>query len=292
MTAAHKKGTYRILLTSVWNMFRKTSATPADRLVFMYLEAGPRSHYTGLFQVHLVDIAEYTGLSDKEVLQALEKLARWELIVYDPSRQLVFVKGMLQRQLGTSTPNENNVTGIVYYVERMAEDSPAVTSFLEANREIPAINDLLECVPGGDPLGVPRGVEGGVPPGGSPGVEPHGGGPTRDVRRETFDVILETGDGKRENVIPQKNCGTTARVQPSSSTSEPGKSKIKASGKGKPTPSNGNGKKGAALDEVVHLVNCGEIDLAQASERLRASGFSSAEINSPEIMSRFMEATH
>jgi hypothetical protein len=68
-------------------MFRRTSATPSDRLVYLYLEAGPLSHYTGLFQIHLVDIAEYAGLSAKEVLQALDRLSGWGLIVYDPSRQ-------------------------------------------------------------------------------------------------------------------------------------------------------------------------------------------------------------
>jgi|GEM_PF-2853359 len=293
MKVNRKRGSYRILETAVWNTFRRTSASPADRLVFMYLEAGPPSHYTGLFQVHLVDVAEYTGLSQKEVLQSLDKLSEWGLIVYDPSRQLIFVRGMLQRQLGTSTPNENNVAGIVYYVERMAAESPAVEAFISANRKIPEFEAILEGPYPPPPPGSPPGVP---PPGisqGSPTGELHPPGvPTRDVRRETGDVRRETKNLKRESVDSEKNPASTTRTQPSSSNSETtprkSKSETKASVKGKPTTGNGTSTarmkmKGLKIAAKKHA--SGEWDLDKVSEVLRNDyGYSQVDLNSREVM--------
>lgn len=301
MKALHKKGTFRILKTSVWNMFRKTTATPADRFVYICLEAGPHAHYTGLFQVHLVDIAEFTGMSEKEVRQALDRLSGWKLIVYDPSRQMVFVRGMLQRQLGTSTPHENNVAGIVYYVERMAEDSPAVLAFMEENRDIPEFEAIL------DDLYPPP------PPGTTTGEDHPPGGPTRDLRLETSDVRRETRNDLQESVNAVESPASTSRVQPSSSsppsspdpkvngsplgsssTPTPGKAKAKAtatakaSGKGK--PGNGNGlstsqmkKKGLAI--VAKRYQAKEWDIFKVSNVLTTEyGFTKEDINSREVM--------
>ena len=155
-----KKGTFRLTHRDVWEALSKLGeGKHREAIVFLYLETGPHSNYTGLFQAPLVDIARYTSLTKREVLGAIGNLSRLGLIVYDKGRQLVFVKGMLQRQLGTSTLNEDNTKGVVYHVERMPEESPAVQSFVSSNREIPEMDGLYEemypggVIPGGDPRG-------------------------------------------------------------------------------------------------------------------------------------------
>ena len=142
---AHKKGSFRIAHRSVWEMFTKFGKdTHPEAIVYLYLETGPHSIYTGLFQAPIVDISKYTCLTVPEVVQAIDNLSRWGLIVYDNDRQMVFVKGMLQRQLGTSTPNADNTKGVFYHVERMPEGSSAVEAFISANREIPEIRGSLQ----------------------------------------------------------------------------------------------------------------------------------------------------
>ena len=267
-----------------------------EAFVFLYLETGPHSNYTGLFQAPIVDIAKYTRLTDTEVIRAIDRLSEWGWIVYDKDRQMVFVKGMLQRQLGTSTPNADNTKGIVYHVERMPEESPAVEAFISANREISEIEDLQKVMYGGDD---PGGVTGGSNKGGHP-----------NERLETLDLRHETRNEKRENVIPQKTRGTTLRVQPSSPTFEstststpngnvkdspigsygkatPEKSKAKVSGKG--NPGNGNNLSDAQLKKeglaiAKEKVATGEWDLSEASEKLRGEyGYTNEDINSREV---------
>ena len=139
----HKKGSFRPIHRTVWEMFPKLGMDAhREAIVYLYLESGPHSHYTGIFTAPVVDIAKYTCMTSAEVIQAIDILSRRGLIVYDKERQMVFVKGMPQRQLGTATPNEDNVKGIVYHVERMPEESPAVEAFRTANSDLPETDEL------------------------------------------------------------------------------------------------------------------------------------------------------
>ena len=293
----HKKGSFRLVHRNVWETVSKFGeGYHREALVIMYLETGPHSNYTGLFHASIVDISNYTCLTVQEVLQAIDNLSGWGLIVYDKDRQMVFVKGMLQRQLGTSTPNADNMKGVFYHIERMPEESLAVEAFISANRELPKIEDLYRVMYGGDD---PGGVTGGSNQGGHP-----------NERLETLDLRLETRDVKRENVIPQKASGTTLCGQPSSSTPEssskpdgnpqingspigsygkptPEKAKAKASGKVK--PGNGHGKSDAQLKKkglaiAKRKVASGEWDLSEASDKLRSEyGYTNEDINTREV---------
>ena len=161
---ALKKGTFRLVHRTVWeDLATFGKGNHREVVVLLYLETGPHSNYTGLFQAPVVDIARYTCLTVAEVHKAIENLLRLGWIVYDGDRQMVFVKGMLQRQLGTKTPNEDNLKGVIFHVERMPEESPAVEAFITANREIPEIEDLFEVMYGPE---VPGGVTEGVTQGG------------------------------------------------------------------------------------------------------------------------------
>jgi len=294
---ALKKGSFRLVHRTVWEELAKFGkGNHREALVFLYLETGPHSNYTGLFQAPLVDIAKYTCLTVAEVLQVVDALSRGSWIVYDKDRQMVFVKGMLQRQLGTSTPNEDNTKGVIYHVERMPEESPAVEAFISANREISKIDDLYEVMYGGED------------PGGVSGRFTKGSTPTRDFELKTLNLELDTRNEKHITVDAVKSPASTSSVQSSSSIPEststpdvnpqvkvlpigsPGKSedksKAKASGKGKP----GNGMSTAAVKRkglaiARKKIDSLEWDLSQVSEALRNDyGFTSEEINSKEVL--------
>lgn len=301
---ALKKGSFRLVHRNVWeNLAKFGKGNYREALAFLYLETGPHSNYTGLFQAPLVDIAKYTSMTNAETVQAIGNLSRAGWIVYDQDRQMVFVKGMLQRQLGTSTPNEDNTKGVLYHVERMPEESPAVESFITANREMPEIDELYEIMYGGDT------------PGGDTGGLTTGATPTRDFELKTLNLKLETSNEKLHTVIAVKSPALTPCVQPSSSspnstpngnvyddtpcedlsplgsssTSTPGsKSKAKASGKGK--RGNGHGLSNAqmktkGLKIVAKNYHAGKLDVAELSNVLRNEyGYTQAEINSPVVM--------
>jgi hypothetical protein len=316
---ALKKGSFRLVHRNIWEALAKFGkGNHREAIVFLYLETGPHSNYTGLFQAPLIDIAKYTCLTIAEVLQAIDNLSRWGWIVYDKDRQMVFVKGMLFRQLGTTTPNEDNLKGVIFHVERMPEESPAVEAFISANREIPEIDELFKAMYGGVN---PGGVSGGATEGLTKGTTP-----TRDLRLETLNSKLETSNEKQESVNAEKSLASTARVQPLSSTPEststpdgktpvkgspigspgkstPGEAKSKGAGKGK--PGNGHGlsdaglkKKGLAI--AKKKLASGEWDLGHVSEVLRREyGFTSADINTKVVSDalclfpgEIKEATH
>jgi hypothetical protein len=140
-----KAGSFRLLHGGIYKMLSTTLAPEQHRehRVFLYLEAGPNSHYSGLFHAFPADIAKYTLVPVREVPGVLRNLERIGLIVFDEDRQLVHVRGMLKRQLGTQTLNDDNAAGIVHYTERMPDDSSAVLSFMEENRDISEFNEIL-----------------------------------------------------------------------------------------------------------------------------------------------------
>ena len=141
-----KAGSFRLLHGGVYKLLSTLAPEQhREHRVFLYLEAGPNSHYSGLFHAFPADISKYTLVPAREVLEVLRNLQRIGWIRFDEDRQLVHVLGMLKRQLGTQTLNEDNTKGVVYYVERMP-DSPAVFSFMEENRDIPEFAEILHSL--------------------------------------------------------------------------------------------------------------------------------------------------
>lgn len=267
---ALKKGSFRLVHRNLWEAFAKFGkGHHREAFVFLYLETGPHSNYTGLFQAPLVDIARYTSMTNAEVIDAIDNLSRWGWIVYDKDRQMVFVPGMLQRQLGTKTPNEDNLKGVIFHVERLPEESPAVEAFISANRGIPEIDDLFEVMFGTlndkQLTVIPKkdfGITSSVPTISSTPESP------------------STPDGKPK--LKYSPDGSSPSSTPEAGKAKP---KSKASGRGK----RGNGKSDAWMKKkglriAAEKFDSLEWDLARISEELRNTyGFTSEEINSKEV---------
>lgn len=295
-----KAGSFRLLHSGVYKVLSTFSPEQhREHRVFIYLEAGPNSHYSGLFHAFPADISKNTLVPIREVPDVLRNLQRIGLIVFDEDRQLVHVRGMLKRQLGTQTLNDDNAAGIVHYTERMPEESPAVLSFMEENREIPEFDAILEDL---SPPVHPRVYPPGTPQEATP--------TSRLLDSETLDEkTLDSETKKRDTGIAEKSpatppCGkpfsSTPESKPkgdpqvkgspigSSSTSTPeSKPKAKASGKGK----RGNGKslssarmkkKGLAI--AAKRYKAREWDIFKVSDVLTNEyQFTKEEINSREV---------
>jgi hypothetical protein len=156
-----KAGTFRLLHGGVYKVLATFAPEEhREHRAFTYLEAGPNSHYSGLFFAFPADISKYTLVPIKEVPGVLRNLEKKKgLIVFDEERWLVHVKGMLKRQLGTQTLNDDNAAGIVHYTERMPDDSRALISFMEENCEIEEFAEILaDLSPPVSPRGHPPGA--------------------------------------------------------------------------------------------------------------------------------------
>ena len=126
-----QKGTYRMAHTNFWKVIRKFGKDAhQEALVMLHLETGPLAHYSGLYQISIHDIAAYCCMSLKDAENAIHGLSNRGLIVWDETRQLVYVRNMAYRQLGRNELNAKDITGICYHAERMPEDSPAVQAFV------------------------------------------------------------------------------------------------------------------------------------------------------------------
>jgi hypothetical protein len=83
-------------------------------------------------------------LSEIEVLDAIAALERIGVIVYDRKKQIVFVRGMLARQSPSFAASGNNLLGVSNHIERLPEGSPAIRAFIESQRNVPELFELLE----------------------------------------------------------------------------------------------------------------------------------------------------
>jgi hypothetical protein len=129
-----------------WRWCRSKKIRGNKLLVLLAIEAGPwgAGQYTGLFYISPADIADFTGLDDREVSRTIKLLERMDVIVYDRRKQIVFVRGMLERQSPSFASSENNLQGVSNHVERMPEGSPAVEEFIKAQNNTPELYELLE----------------------------------------------------------------------------------------------------------------------------------------------------
>jgi hypothetical protein len=122
---------FRILRPETWSLLQSYGLTPKERLVFLFLETGPFTHFSGLFHCAPVDLAGGAGLSEREAQTALTKLISSGLVNFDPTRFLHFIPGLAVRQLGTECFNVKHRAGMLAQLARLPKESPAVQAFIE-----------------------------------------------------------------------------------------------------------------------------------------------------------------
>ncbi len=220
MTADFKSGSYGVVHNNVWRMFVKLGLSPEERIVYLFLDSNLLAGWEGLFFISLVDIANYTGLPVKAVAAAIASLSQRRLIVFDADRSLMYIAGKVYRRIGNS-PNEKQVAGLVNFVLRMPEGSPATKAFLNEYSDIPEIKEIFDDLytPINTPINTPF-----------------------DKKKEER---IKNENKKSKSVIAD---ATTPRVSDPSSTSN-----SKGNGQGKPA-SNGSGRDNAiAFLKTVHV---------------------------------------
>ena len=122
---------FRILRPETWLLLQSRGLTLKERLVFLFLEAGPFTHFSGLFNCAPVDLAVGAGLSEREARTVLANLTSSGLVIFDPTRFLIFIPGLAFRQLGIKRLNEKHRAGMLAQLDRLPKDSLAVQAFIE-----------------------------------------------------------------------------------------------------------------------------------------------------------------
>lgn len=262
------KGSFRTLHRTVWEMFLKLGGISLrERMVFLYFEGGPFTHWSGLFAASIVDIVRFTGLDDKEVHQAIVNLSRLGMIVFDFDRQMVFVKGLLIRQLGYS-PNEKQALGIVRHVEELPGDSPAVRGFVREHKDTPELSEHFEGLYDGDDT--PPGTPADTPPG-TPPEEKLEVGSTKSEVGSTKSEVRDTTTGNASDV-PSEHPPSAEKKTAGGNGRDKGAEKVNTFIDGL------SQLKKSALTYAMTSYNAGDMGIDEVNVHLKASGFVRNEI--------------
>ena len=265
---------FRSIKPGRWAELAGKNLSPDALLLGLFAELGPTAHYSGLYFLPLPDICEQTGLRESAVLAAMDELERAGVVIFDRSRMLVFVPGMMLRQLLLPVLNAKQTKGVLAYVERLPRSSPLLRAFLHEHG--------LNFPGGGSDTSPDTSID--TPPDTGIDTPPDR---KREVRREKGEGRLEKGEGKAR----KGNHGD-------SPDDGPAKEKAGAASLDSKSPEadqgNGAGKvrsiKTVALQDIARKVGAREISVDEASLRLRTFGFTTKEINSPSIIGLFKAA--
>ncbi|HEY3489799.1 MAG TPA: hypothetical protein VGK27_06735 [Candidatus Deferrimicrobiaceae bacterium] len=182
---------YRIVHEGFWEAL---ATFPAEvRLVAIYLETSPRSHFSGLFPLAPDDIAEEIGLSLDIVKGALNVLVTAEWIVYDDNRRLVYVQGMAERQAGGKL-NSKQLASVFGKAAEHSEKSPCVQAIRVRYGATPTHSGIPSHRVSDIHPDTAIGAESDPPPGAPPG----------GVSDTHADTVSESAPGTKEKTEERK----------------------------------------------------------------------------------------
>ena len=121
---------YRSSTARFWAGIKGKNLTKEALILALYVELYHSAHFTGLYHLAVVDIQLNTGLTEGEIRGAMEELEREGIAIFDRQRTIVFVPGMMLRQLGAEKKiNAKQQKGVVRHLEGFSPESPPVLAF-------------------------------------------------------------------------------------------------------------------------------------------------------------------
>jgi hypothetical protein len=91
---------YRTIDESFWTDPATKDLSASDKLLFLYLITNPHAHYSGIYHIPVLYIAEELGLPPKTLKQCLNNLEAKARIFYDYDFSVVWVVNMCKYQIG------------------------------------------------------------------------------------------------------------------------------------------------------------------------------------------------
>lgn len=122
------RGTFRGILVKRWDEGKFRALPPMVKLVLLNLETGPNSNLPRIFPLYKEPIQKQTGLTGKEVDDALDFLSQNEWIFMEDG--LIWVKDGLRDDPNVSFRNQSHVTGIRNALACLPESS-LINRFME-----------------------------------------------------------------------------------------------------------------------------------------------------------------
>lgn len=127
---------YKTIDETFWtDPTNKKGWSPQEKLIALYLITNPHTHYSGIYYLPKVFIANETGLPLKTINKFFAKHPRFS--VYDDIREVVWVKNMARHQIKQGN-RKNLIVGIANQLKTL-HNSPLIKDFLNHYRplEIP-----------------------------------------------------------------------------------------------------------------------------------------------------------
>lgn len=106
---------------AIWQTPEFVALKPAAKLAWLLLSTAPEANLAGIVPAHPAVIGKLCGITTHEAATALAQLDQIGLIDYDAERSVVWIRGHMARQLGTTRPNAAQVRGTAAVLDRMPE---------------------------------------------------------------------------------------------------------------------------------------------------------------------------
>lgn len=125
---------YRTIDAAFWTDPKVKTLSPDARLLLLYFITNPHTHVSGLYYVPRTMITLETGLKLPTVNTLCDTLSRAGFCMFDPVREVVWVKNMMRYQ----GPGDKNAQSAAHHIAKDLHDSPLILDFLEVYPNVKA----------------------------------------------------------------------------------------------------------------------------------------------------------
>jgi len=129
---------YRTVQGKFWKDKKVRKLSSNEKLIFAYFITAPTAHYSGLYYVPKSVIHGETGLSEKVVDKALEKLEKFGIVKYDNDTEEVLVLNMAKHQV--KSPQQ--IKGVETHFRNDVESSELIQLFIMKNNTLGIVYDI------------------------------------------------------------------------------------------------------------------------------------------------------
>lgn len=111
---------YKSIHETFWtDPVMKKELKPLERYLFSYFITNPHSHFSGIYYLAKATILDETGISPKELDCGMHILIDRGILLFDETKEIVFVVNMLKYQVKNAKPNKLQMKGIWSHLENL-----------------------------------------------------------------------------------------------------------------------------------------------------------------------------
>ena len=118
---------YRQVKTEFWTDPKIKTLSPRDKTLMLYFITSPRSHFSGIYYLPLIDIENETGIKKANIRSGIDTLSICDLVQYNYDFEIIWVCKMLQHQ--ANSENEKILKNVETHLKTLHK-CPLIKDFL------------------------------------------------------------------------------------------------------------------------------------------------------------------